>query len=269
MQGMRRTRSWQVGAVALAATAAWTGPAATNLALRRGHRWSYRRLEDRSTVALTFDDGPQPGATEAVLDVLAELDVRATFFVVGEHAREHPHIVRDILEGGHVVQCHGQRHANHLLRNPLGIDADMQRSRDVIESLTGTRPVLFRPPQGVVTWPTLAASARWFDATVLWSRWGRDWRHQATPQSIADEVSLGVRGGDILLLHDADWYGTGSVQHTATAVRTVVQRVRALDLELVTLEDATRLAGRTAPLHPARSPERPAMAGSHAMKDLR
>jgi peptidoglycan/xylan/chitin deacetylase (PgdA/CDA1 family) len=227
---------------AAAVSLLWTAPALANLALRRGHRGARRQLRDTTAVALTFDDGPQPHETAAMLRLLEHADVRATFFVVAEHALEYPDLVREMTMLGHSVQCHGFRHVNHLLRNPLGIVDDMRRARDAIEAITDRRTPLYRPPQGVVTWPTLAAAERLFDATVLWAHWGRDWRAAATPRSIADEVSSEVRGGDVLLLHDADWYGAGRAAYTRLATQTVIDRVRDRGLSLVTLDAAAQLA---------------------------
>lgn len=223
-------------AVLAGVAAAWAAPSIANLVLRSGHRWARRTIADESAIALTFDDGPQPSATPEMLNLLDRLDVRATFFVVGDHARQYPQIVREMVARGHSVQCHGRQHTNHLLRNPLQIEDDMRSAADIIEGIAGSRPHLFRPPQGVVTWPTITAAQRHFSDLVLWSKWGRDWRRAATVDTIVDEVSTGLRGGDILLLHDADWYGSGSFHRTLAATERVVLCAQSQGLSLTTLE---------------------------------
>jgi peptidoglycan/xylan/chitin deacetylase (PgdA/CDA1 family) len=198
------------GAVAGAAAVAWTAPAgvcytrgARLLGVRRRlvHPAPVRGAEGR--IALTFDDGPQDGVTDRYLDLLGERGLRATFFVVGREAEGCPELVERMANEGHEVANHGYRHVDHLVR--ADVVRDVGRGADVIESITGVRPRLYRPPQGVVTPLTLAAVRRHHQTPVLWTQWARDWRRAATADSIHDEA-VRVRAGGVLLLHDADHY---------------------------------------------------------------
>src|SRR5207302_10177891 len=154
----------------------------------------------------TFDDGPDPVSTPRVLDVLEELNVRVTFFLVGEQVRRSPALARDVLARGHEVACHGYHHRNHLARTPADTHADLTRARALIEDVCGVGIGWFRPPYGVfnmTSWRT-AADLGW--DRVLWSRWARDWEPKATPESVVARSTDGLEDGEILLLHYVDPY---------------------------------------------------------------
>lgn len=158
-----------------------------------------------ASVALTFDDGPDPASTPRFLDALDRLGWRATFFVLGVMARQAPDLVAEIEARGHEVALHGDRHTNHLLRRPADIADDLGRSAETVGGLVGHPLRWFRPPYGVLTTSTLLNASRLGLSTVLWTAWGRDWRRTATPESIvADLEQTGLGPGATLLLHDAD-----------------------------------------------------------------
>jgi peptidoglycan/xylan/chitin deacetylase (PgdA/CDA1 family) len=222
-----------VGA-ALAVTAAAThaGPAlcAHSAALRRalGVR---DRLEDGNAVALTFDDGPHPQATPLTLELLRDAGATATFFLVGEQVRRHPLLARDIAAAGHEVAVHGDRHRNLLRLTPIQARADLLRAERTIAAVTGCAPRLYRPPYGVLTATALRSARSLGWETVLWSRWGRDWRKDATPASVAHQASAGLRGGEVLLLHDADHYGAaGCWRSMVGALPQILAAIRAAGL---------------------------------------
>src|ERR1700704_303507 len=98
--------------------------------------------------ALTFDDGPHPQGTPAVLEVLAAAGVRATFFLVGEQLRRNPALGAEIVAAGHTVALHCDRHRNLLRLAPRQVRADLDRAQATIEDLTGRSPVLYPPRAG-------------------------------------------------------------------------------------------------------------------------
>jgi peptidoglycan-N-acetylglucosamine deacetylase len=201
---------------------AWAldGPVGTALCERLG-------IEDRTVsgrgYALTFDDGPHPDGTPAVLEILAHAGVRATFFLVGEQVRRNPALAGEIAVAGHEIGLHCDRHRNLLRLAPWQVRADIARARDTIETVTGRTIGLYRPPYGVLNATALrqARSHGW--RTLLWSQWGRDWEARATAASIAERVTDGVQEGSVLLLHDADDYSApGSWRRTAAALPRVL-----------------------------------------------
>src|ERR1700677_4967857 len=201
---------------------AWAldGPVGTALCERLG-------IEDRTAsgrgYALTFDDGPHPDGTPAVLEILAHAGVRATFFLVGEQVQRNPALAGEIAAAGHEVGLHCHRHRNLLRLAPRQVRADIARARDTTETATGRAIGLYRPPYGVLNASALrqARSHGW--RTLLWSQWGRDWEARATPESILARVTAGAGEGSVLLLHDADNYSApGSWRRTVAALPRVL-----------------------------------------------
>jgi peptidoglycan/xylan/chitin deacetylase (PgdA/CDA1 family) len=194
------------------------------------------RIDVPGAVALTFDDGPHHAGTPAMLEILAAAGARATFFLVGEQVLRNPTLAAEVVAAGHTVAVHGHRHRNLLRLPPGAIAADLDRAAATIEDATGVSPDLHRPPYGIYSWPALRAVRARGWTPVLWSRWGRDWARRATPRGIAAKVSLDVREGDVLLLHDADDYSaSGSHRRTAAALPRVLEAVAAAGLELTPL----------------------------------
>jgi peptidoglycan/xylan/chitin deacetylase (PgdA/CDA1 family) len=184
------------------------------------------RTSDGSGYALTFDDGPHPEGTPAVLEILRREAVSATFFLVGEQVLRNPSLVAEILAAGHGVGLHCHRHRNLLRLGPAQTRADIDRAQEILESHTDRPIELYRPPYGVLNAAALrlARSRGW--RTLLWSDWGRDWEARATPESIAERVSGEARAGAVLLLHDADDYSApGSWRRTALSLPRVLERL--------------------------------------------
>lgn len=184
------------------------------------------RLGAPGAVALTFDDGPHPQGTPAVLEALREAAVPATFFLAGEQVERRPALAAEIVAAGHEVAIHCRRHRSLLRLAPWQVADDLWRAEAVIAEATGRAPRLYRPPYGVLNAAALRfARARGW-TPLLWTRWGRDWERRATPASIAAKLTGGLRGGDVLLLHDADHYSAlGSWQKTAAALPPVLEHI--------------------------------------------
>ena len=178
----------------------------------------------REGFALTFDDGPHARGTPAVLEVLARAQVRATFFMVGEQVRRDPSLAREVADQGHEIALHCDRHRNLLRLTPWQVGEDIARALDSIESLADRSPRLYRPPYGILNAAALALAGRHGWRTLLWSHLGKDWEPRATPDSIATLATAGAGAGSVLLLHDADDYGTqGSWQRTAAALPRILE----------------------------------------------
>ena len=183
-------------------------------------------------VALTFDDGPHPQGTPAVLEALARADAVATFFLVGEQVERRPRLAAEIVAAGHAVGIHCARHRSLLRLGPRAVHDDLARAHETIAAATGVEPRLYRPPYGVLNAAALAYARRGGWETVLWRRDGHDWQARATAQSIARRVTRGARAGDVLLLHDADYYSApGSWRKTLAALPLVLERLDDLGLK--------------------------------------
>ena len=190
------------------------------------------RTADGGGYALTFDDGPHPQGTPAILEILRRERVRATFFLVGEQVRRDPTLAREVRDAGHQIALHCHRHRNLLRLTPRQVRDDIDTAQAVIEDATGCSPVLYRPPYGVLNLAALALARGRGWRTLLWSHWGRDWEARATPASITALLTTGVGEGAVLLLHDADDYSApGSWRATAAALPRVLDALAGSGLQ--------------------------------------
>jgi peptidoglycan-N-acetylglucosamine deacetylase len=189
----------------------------------------------RAEVALTFDDGPSPLTTPRVLELLAAAEVRATFFVVGRKAEQHPELVRAIAAAGHEVQLHGFEHDRLFsLRLSRQVARDIQRTQDVIERAGVPRPRLFRPPIGFVSHFTVHGARRADVTLVGCSARALDGFRGASADKVAERLTGALRPGALLAMHDAaerDDYVPASIE----ALPRVLAALRERGLRAVTL----------------------------------
>ncbi len=189
------------------------------------------------TVALTFDDGPTSPFTESILDILRDERIRATFFVIGKHAEEHPDLVRRMHEEGHTIGNHSYLHPHYgFIRGPRFWQDQIRRCDEVIESLIGIRPAYFRPPLGAKNCFTLHAARQRNQKVVNWSRRAFDGL-RTTSQLILQRLA-DARAGDILLLHDGVGPGHPALDlsPTVAALRPLIRRLREKNLEPIGLD---------------------------------
>jgi peptidoglycan/xylan/chitin deacetylase (PgdA/CDA1 family) len=188
-------------------------------------------------VALTFDDGPDEQSTPLFLDVLRALDVRATFFLLGEMCQRYPDAAKRLVDEGHEVAVHSWDHRNHLRHLPGRRTADqLSRTADIVEQQTGVRPAYFRPPYGALTAADVVAARRLGLRTVLWTAWGQDWQRDLRPSDVVDEVLRGHLDGGTVLLHDSDCTSEpGSWRATLGALPPLVAALREQGLDVGTV----------------------------------
>ncbi|WP_240330360.1 polysaccharide deacetylase family protein [Streptomyces sp. CB09001] len=234
----------------VAAALAHIGPAATWLPELRRRR--FPGLAGRGSpghVALTFDDGPDPASTPRFLDVLDGLGVRATFFLLGENAVRHPALTRELVRRGHELAVHGWTHDRPWWPSPARDTRDLLRAVRLVDEVSGTAPRWYRPPYGILTSGRWAAARRAGLRPVLWTAWGKDWRHDATPASVRATVAADLCGGGTVLLHDTDHASApGSWRATLGALPDIVRDCREAGLAVGPLgehgaDGATELAG--------------------------
>jgi peptidoglycan/xylan/chitin deacetylase (PgdA/CDA1 family) len=151
-------------------------------------------------IALTFDDGPDPDSTPAVLDLLASHDAVATFFCVGYRARQHPGLVRRIAEAGHAVGSHSETHRVTGL-SPRDTMADYLAGRRSLEDVLGRPVPLFRPPHGHLGWRGARALRGSGLRTWLWTVDPADYAPGTTAESAFRTLDTAA-GGDVVLMHD-------------------------------------------------------------------
>ena len=179
-----------------------------------GPNWTHlpEASATRGEIAITIDDGPDPVVTPRVLDLLDTHRARATFFCIGERAARYPDLCREIVRRGHAVENHSQHHRhNFSLLGPRGFARELQAAQDTLTAITGIRPQFFRAPAGLRN-PFLDPVLHRLGLTLAsWTRRGFDTR-VGDPEQIRRALVRGLRGGDILLLHDANAAQTPSGQ---------------------------------------------------------
>jgi peptidoglycan/xylan/chitin deacetylase (PgdA/CDA1 family) len=195
-----------------------------------------RRTGDEKTIALTFDDGPNPAVTPDLLDLLKQHEVRATFFLIGAHVRRSPALAREISQRGHTIGNHTDTHPNLTILSTQQISDELDRCDEAIFAATQRRPRWMRPPYGFRS-PLLngVVRRRGGAGVVMWSRLARDWKPQ--PVAAVAERLQRVRGGDIVLLHDGDHrLAQGDRHHTVQALEQWIPRWKEAGLQFATLD---------------------------------
>ncbi len=195
------------------------------------------------TVALTFDDGPDPRWTPAILDVLAEKRVPGTFFVIGEHVARYPELVRRVIRQGGEVGVHSYRHIEVASQPREEFLRDLRLTQLAIVGATGRSTALFRPP--FVTRPSNVGLQRYLAllsagedgyVTVLADRDSSDWKRPGTDAILRHSTPVGGAGA-IIELHD----GGGDRAQTVAALGTLIDRLRESGYQFTTVSGAARI----------------------------
>jgi peptidoglycan-N-acetylglucosamine deacetylase len=221
------------GAFAASATYAWGSVVPTSQLFGA----TIRHTRGASTIALTFDDGPNPAVTPALLDLLERHRVKATFFLIGKWVREAPSLANDIAYRGHAVGNHTETHPSLALHSRHRITDELERCDHAIESATAQKPRWMRPPFGFRS-PMLngIVERRGGPGVVMWSAWARDWKPQPA-ERVIDRLRR-AQGGDIVLLHDGDHRSINSDRrHTVAALEYWLPRWKDAGMRFVTLDE--------------------------------
>ncbi|MFD5616093.1 polysaccharide deacetylase family protein [Kitasatospora sp. NPDC127060] len=165
-------------------------------------------------VALTIDDGPDPRYTPQVLALLQQHGIRATFFLIGENAVEHPALVKEIADRGHHIANHTWTHPDLRHMSESAVRDELERTSDLLHRTTGRLPTWFRAPGGDFSPVSLRVAADLGLRNMSWSVDPRDWSRPGT-SSIIDTVLKDVRPGSIVLNHD----GGGDRSQTVAALK--------------------------------------------------
>lgn len=187
---------------------------------------------DEHLISLTFDDGPHTEMTPEILDVLKENNVEATFFIVGENARQNDKLIERIITEGHEIGNHTFGHKYLFGEGRADMEREIDLCDDEIFNHSEYNAILFRPPGGLYDATLSAVCAERGYSMVLWSIDTRDWAGTSA-YDIEKEILDNVGDGAIILMHD---YICGE-SHTAEALRSVIPKLKALGYRFVTVSE--------------------------------
>jgi peptidoglycan/xylan/chitin deacetylase (PgdA/CDA1 family) len=157
---------------------------------------------DGPYIALTFDDGPNVTLTPKLLDLLAARHLKATFFVIGQNAADHPEILKRAVREGHEIGNHSWSHPNLGKMSDEAVRRELQKTDDAIVAAIGKRPTLMRPPYGSIT----AHQKRWIHdelgyRIIIWDVDPLDWKRPG-PSVVTARILKETKAGSIVLAHD-------------------------------------------------------------------
>ncbi len=188
---------------------------------------------DERVVALTFDDGPTAADADAILATLSDRGIRATFYLTGEAAANHPEVVRRIVEAGHELGNHTWDHRAMVFLTPGEVARQIESTDTALREAGYVGPLTFRPPYGKKLLVTPLYLAKHERLTVMWDVSMETW--DGTEQSSEDLVRLTVEAtdpGSIILLHP--WDGRGHVQE---ALGPIIDQLRADGYRFATVSE--------------------------------
>ena len=183
----------------------------------------------RKRVALTYDDGPSGHVTEALLSLLEEENVPATFFLCAYRVREYPELTRKISNQGHCIGVHGSTHTQMDILSEEEMLFELQDSINAVSEITGNRVRHFRPPYGFTSAQLESVAADLGLRTVLWNVDPEDWKYKDAKKITAGVIQQ-TGGESIILLHDLD-------MQTVYATRTLIRALKQQGYEFVTLDE--------------------------------
>ena len=189
-------------------------------------------------VALTFDDGPTPDKTNQILQILAEEQVPATFFLIGQEVQQHPQMVRQILAAGHQVGNHSFSHQRMIFKSPAFVAGEIEQTDKLLRDSGVDGVIYFRPPYGkkllVLPWYLMKhhrVSVTWDVAPENFPKIAKD------PQALVDYTVQQTKPGSIILLHVM----YDSRQATMQAVPQIIRQLKAQGYRFVTVHELLKL----------------------------
>lgn len=192
------------------------------------------REGDRNSmkIALTFDDGPHPYKTDAVLDLLEQYHIKATFFVIGENVSYYPEPFKRTVALGHEIGNHTFHHTLLSETCEKTIAEEIRKTDEIIFKTAGYRPKVFRPPEGAYGECALKAANSMNHQVILWTVDTRDWERPPA-NTIVENVLKNTKGGSIILFHD---YMHKSA-HTMEALEILIPKLLEKGYEFVTVSE--------------------------------
>lgn len=210
---------------------------ATHVLARRRELPVYSVQRSDKVLSISFDAAWGADKTMDILDILDAHQVKTTFFLVGNWVQKYPELVKEIMARGHEIGNHSQTHAHMNALGEQGIRNELRMMSDNVETITGTRPTLFRPPFGeyndrVVT----VARAEGYEV-VQWSIDSLDWKNRGTAD-IVKQCTNRVENGDIVLFHNDS-------EDILNALPTILKHYQGLGYRVIPISELLLKGGTT------------------------
>lgn len=186
-------------------------------------------FKDKKLVALTFDDGPNSKTTKKLLAELKKRQAKVSFFMLGEKATCEPDLVRSIYNEGHSIGSHTYSHKNLNTLTDQEIKDEINKTNELIRSITGSEVKYLRPPYGLFKEETLATSNMTF---ILWNVDTEDWKYKNSKR-LTQYLVDHIEDGDIVLLHDI-------YESTITGVLDAIDILKPLNYEFVSIDELAK-----------------------------
>jgi peptidoglycan/xylan/chitin deacetylase (PgdA/CDA1 family) len=231
------------GACAAGAVYAWGSMVASSQILGR----TWRHTGDAQSLALTFDDGPNPTVTPALLDLLERHGAKGTFFVVGNHVRAFPKLTAEILQRGHTLGNHTESHPRLNVCSPARTREELDRCAAAIGEAANVKTKWMRPPFGYRNpWLDGIVREKFGSSVVMWTRMARDWA-VSEPEPVIQRLRA-TGGGDIVVLHDGDYHVLeGRRGHIVAALEYWLPRWKDQGLEFPSMDEVAAKSGAAQP----------------------
>jgi len=210
----------------------------------------YRGTPTENTIALTFDDGPKPGVTELLVNVLKQENVAGTFFVIGRHAAANPNLVKLIADGGFEIENHTYTHSNLTLLSSTSVERELLKTIAAVQAATGKRMKYFRPPGGNLSPEVTKIAALWGLTPCMWTVTA-DALEYGNGAQLVEFVLKHAQPGGIIILHNGR-------MTTVEALPRIIAGLRQRGYRFVTVE---QLAQRKAAI--ARAVATPTLSAIH------
>ena len=204
-------------------------------AILRGYFiWRLPSSYSENSVAITFDDSPNPAYTEVVLNLLKSKDIKATFFVVGKNVEKFPHILRRIADEGHIIGNHSYLHKDITGLSSQELSEDLKKTNELIYNITGKKNLLlFRPPFGKLNISSIVRLWNRQQCIILWTRTAGDHMVKINLEEILNSINLdSISSREILLFHDFN-------PNSIIALEMVIDGLRGKGFNFVTLDRVT------------------------------
>lgn len=197
----------------------------------------------KKLIALTFDDGPCPDSTAAILRILKEHSVKATFFVVGQNVRKYPQLLQKTFNDGHLIGNHSDTHGYTMIYSPKATLEDIKRTESSIEEVITQRPVLYRPPFGFRTpWGAKGLHESGYHI-VTWDDMTYDYWGLPAAKVVRNIIKKSHPGG-IIVLHDGhEGLARSGLTNVVDALPEIIGSLQEQEYEFVTLDRLLGIEG--------------------------